>query len=600
MNNFGKSVYKLLLLLTVIIIAAGPKHLLSQNNSFYKYKMDDSQKALYKQLGESMIRQFFEDTPNSLQKAQDSTKMYLTHQMLSYYSSLIRSNQIDTTLFISFLGSDTSNLMVDGVLLSEIPETLKNAALVNRAKELITKNAMKYSNVEPAAITQFKAMFYSSNDCSYTPEISSVFLSPVFASQSKEENKTLTVSYMSPQAYIDSLINWVLLFNETAFYFLPASKELSGDDAWKYDNDMFFKIHTTFFIHGKYHPYQLKLAEDTAEIVPQFLRDNTKFFDTFSTKSIASLTFLFYVNINDRENIQLCNITPGTVLDINEIIPDKIKRCLKPSNKSYLSVSGSVNYGNINLSDAPEGLKYEIEAKAGYGVQLGYSYFFRDGLLPYSWGLGTGASFMVFHNDLVYNEYQNETQLDDEFFMRNVLGMDIRQQNTLKAIQVPLTFRFKYKFNDSKFNLIAELGASYSYLLSEEYELARTGNIQYSGEYSVYFPETNSSETYIIEDVPDYGLLKTTSLSMANSEYAMSQHYFSGIAGLTGQYALSDNFFLHWGLNYNYGFLALDSKPEESFFLSYQDGEINNLVHYSESITSGSFGVQIGLTFNLK
>ncbi|GEM_PF-1828350 len=564
-----------------------------QTKSFYSYQLKDSEKALYGKISDDLIQKFC-DYHDSIQKDPADASRYLLKRELTYYYGLLQNTRIDTTLFIGLLAQEKTTGGSDTVA----KPNLTRSQLFIMAKERITRYYDAYKNItDMPAIRGFRDIFYHSGDCPYTPQLSLKFLLTSLPPR-LATNKRLAANAMENiDHYLDSVINWVLLFDPGSFILFKSGTAIAGDDAWKYDNHLFFKVHGIMGMQGKYFPWQLKLSADTATLEPVMPRDEAVFFDNY--KHPAPLTFLFYVNTDTPTNVMLCDVTEGTVLNIEDILPKRILKCLKPSNKGYLSLGAGGNFSTLDMNSPPEDLDYTVKALPSYGVHAEFSYFFRDGLLPYAFGFGTGAGYAVHAGRLDIDNHNDEMKLEQEFFTRMVQANHIRMTSTIRSLEVPLYLKFKYKFNNSLFNLILDAGAVYSLQLQSEYKLADNGMIIYTGENSVYYPETGETVTYHLEGIPEYGLITTSQLRVTDPSTPVADSYLGGYLALTGQWSFSGKLYAYAGFDFLYDFITTQNPNDTPYVVSERDGEVNNPLFYSGKLSLKSFGLRAGITFNL-
>jgi hypothetical protein len=564
-----------------------------QNKSFYSYQMKDSEKALYGKISDDLIQKFC-DYHDSIQKDPVYASRYLLKKELTYYYGLLQNSKIDTALFISLL----SSVKIPGASDSITHMGMNNALLFNTSKDLVTRYYNEYKDVpDMQAIQSFRNLFYHSGDCPYTPQLSLKYLLTALPPRLATNKRMANNAMEGIGNYLDSLVNWVLLFDPGSFILFKSGTAIAGDDAWKYDNHLFFKVHCIMGMQGKYFPWLLKLSSDTAILDPVMPRDEAVFFDNY--KHPASLTFLFYVNTNNPSNVEICNVAEGTVLNITDIIPNRILKCLKPSNKAYLSVSVGGNYSSLDMSSPPANIDYKVNGQLSDGFHAEFSYFFRDGLLPYAFGLGVGAGYAIYSSELEINNHYDALQLEQEFFTRMVQANNIHQTSTISSLEIPLNLKFKYKFNNSLFNLILNVGAVYSLQLQSKYDLTDKGVITYTGENSVYYPATGETVTYLLEEIPEYGLITTSKLSLTDASTPLADYYLSGSVSLLGQWAFTGKIYAFAGFNFLYGFITNQNLNNKPYVLSERDGQVNNILFYSDKLTLKSFGIQAGVKFNL-
>jgi hypothetical protein len=228
----------------------------------------------------------------------------------------------------------------------------------------------------------------------------------------------------------------------------------------------------------------------------------------------------------------------------------------------------------------------------GGAIKAGYIYGVTEHI-----GIGVGAEFAQYKQNVFLTKgdaTQSSFEVDQttSAFVYNVSTSNYREQQTLRALQIPLFVQYKRNINVGvDFNFRAGV----KYFLPVNYKIEATANTV-SG--VGYYPDVNLT----ITDLPEYGF-GTQSGYAQSSEYQTKGILMSTFEmGFTFQMGAKNALYAAMFLDSGYGSI-LDQKQNESYIgynqNSITDREANGLYSTDKAATIKpvAFGLTLGWNF---
>ncbi len=238
---------------------------------------------------------------------------------------------------------------------------------------------------------------------------------------------------------------------------------------------------------------------------------------------------------------------------------------------------------------------YNDEAKSKLGFNLGADlmyYYLTESKIRASVSLGLG-----------FSNYRSSYSLSDEhsFFTTDVDGDDVliteildnmTESQSLIFLDIPIKFGFWYSLS-SKLDAYLSVGATYGFNLKAKYSneafFTRTG----------YYDEWN----VLIEDVDVEGApyFYPTNKKMTTDDVIIIKNNISLETALGIEYRLNAKLSLMAGIKYMFGLTDLTDE-KNSFFVKHDETyhySLNSVLGRGDKITSSSFGLELGIQFNI-
>jgi len=287
--------------------------------------------------------------------------------------------------------------------------------------------------------------------------------------------------------------------------------------------------------------------------------------------------------------------------------------------ESYFSVSGSAGSSSLQYKLGSEGSR---ESKLGYGVQLGYSYFFNP-----HWGLSTGVGLSHYKSigklkgDLGVNDYMNlGNRVDDDDISGNPRDYELRarignwrESQTALLLEIPLMGMYQTRFGDSeRWGMYGGLGVKLQIPINAKYEVQENSQLNISG----YYPHSNIDKGAPgLPPVPQHGYGTTEDVkgSLGWKDDIGLKVGVAGSAELGFLVDLGSDLDLMLGGYIDYGFINIQKNKTDNLLIApatYHPGANNRIgdgIDYKGILDSNktdkvnllSFGVKLGLKFKL-
>lgn len=272
---------------------------------------------------------------------------------------------------------------------------------------------------------------------------------------------------------------------------------------------------------------------------------------------------------------------------------------------------------NLNFKDIPE--QYSGQETSGhqnrFGILLDWD---LNGKKNLTYGLATGLFYDKTKFSTKMASYTDRpipmTDKDDFSYNRIISGKDVRQDNSMSQLTVPVYFNLRYELNPhwkrqdikqtSSTSLAYRRGISFNFRIGPhfQYHLSDandpyTGNFSYGGLYKFYNPITQDSSSVLVDDLPEYGFASDTTFSSSNANLNYKKFNFGISTQLNVSFPIFRylDFYIGPSLFFNLSNLA-DTRGD--FVLSREIGE-NNALASSARTSSVAYGLNAGLVLNL-
>lgn len=289
------------------------------------------------------------------------------------------------------------------------------------------------------------------------------------------------------------------------------------------------------------------------------------------------------------------------------------------SKGSYFSVSGNLGSSALHYDLNDAGTR---KSKTGYGVQLGYSYFFNP-----NWGVHTGIGISHYktagrlNGNLDTNDYLSlGNQIDDDIISGEPQNYQLRarlanwQENqTAFLLEIPLMGMYQTRFGQAeRWGVYGGLGVKLQVPVKAEYEVQGGSRLNISG----YYPHNNIDKGApglppVIQH--GFGTVEDVKESLGWKDDLGLKLGVAATAEAGFLIDLGNDLDLMLGGYIDYGFTNIrKNKTDElliapSSYLPGANNHIGNGIEYQGILNSNkvdkvrliSFGVKLGLRFKL-
>lgn len=446
---------------------------------------------------------------------------------------------------------------------------------------------------DSSALNKVGTFFYKHND----PQIKQI--SPNIIDPAREINKSVfhsDTNYFLPEntlipvnEFLDTLKAWYCSDSCLTELALNMFNPIFDWDNYYYDPQLLcLRVYYTMNIMGEpYIPRLKNLLLHTRKINA----DNQEFDQLFDTseklggQTMTSGTVIFLFML-DGENIKSTSIYRIYDNLISGDIFEKDKReIISARNKFYLSVRPYLGSSILKAEFADiNNFQQTDEFQPYYGIHIDFDYYFNDGPRRFTKGLSAGVGISRFNATGTVTDYtETFTEYFEPFgqdYTKYVYADNIRENLVLNYVDVNVLFKMRYRLFKNV-ELIGSIGPQASYLASSKIDpsTGTNGYVKYEGLFeNITFPPDNHTESFRLQDVPEYGFTTYTDLSYNEDEVGINKFNFCAYADLGLNLKLSYKFHLAFGVGYLYGFGNLVAESSnEKFVLSKGNGKVDNL-----------------------
>ena len=265
--------------------------------------------------------------------------------------------------------------------------------------------------------------------------------------------------------------------------------------------------------------------------------------------------------------------------------PAKNSEALRyPSSAFFLTlVPSSTNIVNSGIKSDDT-----WDAKGGFGFNFELGYYAKFNKLV---GYGVGLGYSSFKSELTLNSEYAEIvaeDIDNDEYIRKISTGSVIEKLNVSYLDIPIFIEIGNP-NIDKIGLYGRVGVKVSIPLSANF--SPSGVASYRG----YYPDYHV-ELYGIDELGFY----TDSEIYQDVESKLNSVNVSAIVSAGATFPLSNYFILRVGANGNFGLLEISSEKRDDYEMTKYDGNYSKVLENPEKTTTQSFGLEIGLIYNLR
>jgi len=237
------------------------------------------------------------------------------------------------------------------------------------------------------------------------------------------------------------------------------------------------------------------------------------------------------------------------------------------------------------LYDHVDGMKQDN--KAGYTINVGYSFFFNP-----AWGIQSGVGLKTFSGTTTLNQLSVTPAVDAmnrNYEFRAKFENFQENQNAI-FLNIPIALQFCHQ-TVKNVEVIGSLGAEVAFPIYKRYSSAGKGDIVTTGYYSQWNTE--------LSELPEYGFTTITDAQNGELPFNNEDVFCSGIADIGELIRLTDNAKLYIGGYLNVGLNNILKSGSKSIYQP--DGVYNGVFSSSEisRMIPVAGGIKIGVYFRM-
>ena len=280
-----------------------------------------------------------------------------------------------------------------------------------------------------------------------------------------------------------------------------------------------------------------------------------------------------------------------------------IRPVIASRNKMYISAMAGGGYSKARaLFENTTQFESLSDFRLGYNFDISFDYFLNDGPRKITYGYSAGLGYSKYNASVSIASFQQS--FDDysvnlaKDYIKNVSANDISQELSLNYIDIPVSFKLKYKWRNY-LHFYGDAGLAFSYLFAPDINPAGDGTISYSGTFMYDFPQGNQTVTF--DNVPYYGFTTYNDLMYSDEDPGFKSINVSALVNAGAMFWLSQRMAFNVELMYRYGFINLvDNNLSDQFILSQGEGKINNIFTNCNALHTNAFMLNAGVSFFLK
>lgn len=403
---------------------------------------------------------------------------------------------------------------------------------------------------------------------------------------------TVFPAYYSVQTYCDSAVQW--------FDYIEITKEsdiLPNDYYFKFRG----KIYTNALVSVRFNaPSQV----DCSSIVDTSFKLNLWF-----TMSKQRIIYKSGAEVPIAYKLRFLEIQPEFV---DTVPAPKYKNMWSFVN---LNLHGGVSSASFKtLSDYNDLL---IEPAAQYGALASFTLFASDTFTvfnkvrPWEYGLDIGVGYDHLAWNWKLDSYESSAEasvspLNDLSCTQTLVTRisSLTEKKTFDVLTVPLTLTLKRYLSPRKVNSVfLNAGVSFNYLLNNATEIT-SGTVSYTGE-NCSFQDPQSGEWIegvTIDNLPYYGYGTYKAVLNSSDKVEYFEPYYLAVHLKLGLDLRKERYSrLHWIIApyFNYSFTELRSGNNPEMIIK-PAGEISDISAVATSLKPFSFGIGVGISYNVK
>ncbi|MCK9168042.1 MAG: PorT family protein [Bacteroidales bacterium] len=346
-----------------------------------------------------------------------------------------------------------------------------------------------------------------------------------------------------------------------------------------------------------------KAGKETEEEAIFFVEEYASDWQTLQPDA-AMATFII---TRDGDNFSSVKIYKIYRFDpFNNDLPDLrtiIRPVIASRNKTYISLMGGMGYSQA-LAKFESNTSFESlsDFRPGFNGDVSFDYFFNDGPRKFTYGYSAGIGYSRYNASVSIASFSQSFPSYSEAlakdYIMNLYATEISQDLSLNYIDIPVSFKLKYK-SKNYLNFYIDAGMAFSYLFSPGLSPAGKGSLTYTGTFSYDFPQGTQQVTY--ENVPYYGFTTFNTLQYSEEDPGFRSFNLSALVNAGTMFWLSQRLSANVELMYRYGFINLVDKSADSMFiLSEGEGRVNNIFRNCNFLHTNAFMINVGVSYFLK
>ncbi|MCH8903500.1 MAG: hypothetical protein IIA45_06265 [Bacteroidetes bacterium] len=310
--------------------------------------------------------------------------------------------------------------------------------------------------------------------------------------------------------------------------------------------------------------------------------------DIHDTYVRLDFTILYYKQ-NSKEIFKIIKIQKAGTKPPSQSIPDKVITTYFNPSITNININGFSNSENTNYNEL------NTNSRIGFNSGLNYTHtLLRKNL--YSAGIETGFNISSINSNITLKSFQgsieNSMDKDGESYTRVISGRDISQNLRLTSLNIPVSMRLNYYTNRSI--LYFNLGTALGFSLAQNYQI-NTGEFTYLGDYS--FAIDDEIYELTLSNLESYSF--STNQAQTKDKLEINPLNVSAFINFGVSFPVSSYLVFNVGPSFTFGLTNLSKYSSSDFQLSERDGYTNGLIGAGLKSTSNSYGINIGLSYNI-
>lgn len=419
---------------------------------------------------------------------------------------------------------------------------------------------------------------------------------------------------MNINAFTDTLVSWYCNPDSCELGVIFDFTDISIDTLDYYMDPEIIAINLFFDVDlyaELYAPHMEKYMRKE-ESEEEELKEETIFFvedydDDWQTQTpdAAMATFIITLDGDKFTSVKIYKIFKYDPFESSlPNLRDIIKPIIASRNKMYLTATSGIGYSRAKATfDNNNAFESISDFRPGFNFDISFDYFFNDGPRKFTYGYSAGLGYSQYNASVSIKSFaQSFFAHSDELnkdFTKHLSANDIGQELSLDYIDIPVSFKVKYKPRNY-INFYGDVGLAFSYLFDPSLTPAGDGDITYTGTFEYDFPNGNS-QVVTYENVPYYGFTTYNDLEYSDEDPGFNSINISALVNAGAMFWITPRLSVNVEAMYRYGFLNLvDKLEDEKFVLSYGEGRVNNIFRNCSSLHTNSISVNAGISYFLR
>lgn len=285
-----------------------------------------------------------------------------------------------------------------------------------------------------------------------------------------------------------------------------------------------------------------------------------------------------------QNNVDLLNIFDGSKTNPARYLPPQNSSISYTSKAIYFNITpSSTAIYNKGIYDDEN---WNITNGIGVNFEIGYLSKFNK-IFGFGFGLGNSSyTTELTSSSLAYSS--DDTDIDYDDYVKETTISEISEKILINYFDIPIFLEFS-NTNIDKIGFYGRVGVKVSFPFSKS--LTSGGYATYEG----YYPQYD----VLLYDIPELGF--ETKPIYTNTEITINPVNISGFVSVGATYPLSNILIIKLGVNANFGLMEISKEKADDYENTKYDGNYNKLLgNPNAKTTTRSFGIEIGLIYNLK